>query len=207
LEYTDQLGELNLIYSMYQEGYHPSLFESRQDISYTLNLPTVPNVPRLPPPPQTTINSQALQASQNSQQKDSQTQLTNQVQKNYLRLVEDYFNENPGDAVDCLTERLHSCLELAECHISQNQWMMAWGVLHTALQLDPNNSKCHALLGLVYFNQDLIGMARVSFRQALKINPREALALKYIVRCLIPRRNAFYEYIKGNGFFGWLGGS
>jgi curved DNA-binding protein CbpA len=26
LEYTDQLGELNLIYSMYQEGYHPSLF-------------------------------------------------------------------------------------------------------------------------------------------------------------------------------------
>jgi tetratricopeptide (TPR) repeat protein len=202
LEYTDQLGELNLIYSMYQEGYHPSLFEPGQDVSCTLNLPALPTLPRLPPP-QTVRNNQASPA---SQLRGSQAQLANRVQS-YLRLVEDYFNENPSGASDCVSDRLPNYLQLAECYISQKQWMMAWGVLHTALQLDPTNSKCHALLGIVYLNQDLVGMAKISFQQALKINPREPLALKHIVRCLIPRRNTFYEYIRGNGFFGWLGGS
>jgi tetratricopeptide (TPR) repeat protein len=205
LEYTDQLGELNLIYSMYQEGYHPSLFEARQDIiSYTLNLPSLPSLPSLPPPPQKTDIK--CQPSQDIQPRDSQKQLPNRVQS-YLRLVEDYFNQSPGDAPDCLSDGVQISLQLAEYHIDQKQWMMAWGVLHTALQLDPTNSKCHALLGIVYLNQKLVGMAKISFRQALKINPREPLALKYIVKCLIPRRNTFYEYIRGNGFFGWLGGS
>jgi tetratricopeptide (TPR) repeat protein len=160
-------------------------------------------LPRLPPPSQTVSNSQDYSA---SQLKGSQAHLANRVQS-YLRLVEDYFNQSPGDAPDCLSDRVQSSLQLAECYISQKQWMMAWGVLHTALKLDSTNSKCHALLGIVYLNQDLVGMAKISFRQALKINPREPLALKNIVKCLMPRRNTFYEYIRGNGFFGWLGGS
>lgn len=141
LEYTAQLSELNLIYILYQEGYHPSLIEPPQAIS----------------------------------------KLSSNRVQNYLNLAEDY--------------------------ISKKQWTMALGELRAALPLDRTNSKCHALLGLVYLNQNLGGMAKVSFQQALKINPKEPLALANIAKCTSTTSNAKDKQKKGSGFFGWLGGS
>jgi curved DNA-binding protein CbpA len=95
----------------------------------------------------------------------------------------------------------------AEAHIMGKQWIMALGDLRTALQIDRTNSKCHALLGVVYLNQKLLGMARLSLQQALKLNPREPVVQEHISQyaqmlCHAPERNQ-----KGGGFFGWLGGS
>jgi tetratricopeptide (TPR) repeat protein len=143
LEYTAQLSELNLIYIMYEEGYHPSLIDPPQAI-------TTPSTP------------------------------SNRVQ-NYLNLAEEY--------------------------ISKKQWTMALGELRAALPLDQTNSKCHALLGLVYLNQNLGGMAKVSFQQALKLNPRDSLALANITKCASATNKADNQKKKGSGFFGWLGGS
>jgi curved DNA-binding protein CbpA len=141
LEYTAQLSELNLIYILYQEGYHPSLIESKSVSS--------------------TLSSSRMQ---------------------------DYIN-------------------LAEEYISKKQWTMALGELRTALPLDQTNSKCHALLGLVYLNQNLAGMAKVSFQQALKLNPREPLALAHVAKCISATDTTQDKKKKGGGFFGWLGGS
>jgi tetratricopeptide (TPR) repeat protein len=141
LEYTAQLSELNLIYIMYQEGYHPSLIEPPQAIS---------------------------------------TPSSNRAQ-NYLNLAEEY--------------------------IGKKQWTMALGELRAALPLEQTNSKCHALLGLVYLNQNLGGMAKVSFQQALKLNPKDPLALAHITKCVSATNKAEDKKKKGSGFFGWLGGS
>jgi len=61
----------------------------------------------------------------------------------------------------------------------QKNWALAVGELRDAIKLEPNNSDFYALLGLVHFHQNLLGMARVYTRQALKLNPRHRLALKY----------------------------
>jgi tetratricopeptide (TPR) repeat protein len=141
LEYTAQLSELNLIYIMYQEGYHPSHIEPPQAISK--------------------------------------------------------LSANRGQ----------NHITLAEEHISQKQWTMALGELRAALPLEQTNSKCHALLGLVYLNQNLSGMAKVSFQQALKLNPKEPLALEHIAKCISATNSVQNKQKKGGGFFGWLGGS
>ena len=46
--------------------------------------------------------------------------------------------------------------------------------------MDANNSKCLALLGVVYMNINQIQMAKASFKRSLYINPQESLALKHL---------------------------
>jgi curved DNA-binding protein CbpA len=167
LEYTAQLSELNLIYIMYREGYHPSLDNSAQAIAKSSSSGKSP------------LHANP-QSSPNGQMGDAQNQTPDRVQ-NYLRHAENY--------------------------ISQKQWTMALGELRAALPLDQTNSKCHALLGLVYLNQNLGGMAKVSFQQALKLNPKDPLALAHIAKCISATEKAEDKKKKGNGFFGWLGGS
>ncbi len=60
-------------------------------------------------------------------------------------------------------------------------------------------------------NQKLVGMAKVSFQQSLKLNPEEPLALQYInqVSSTPPNRDKSQSKpkdAKKSGFFGWLGG-
>lgn len=63
--------------------------------------------------------------------------------------------------------------------------------LRDAIKLDPNNSDYHALLGVVHYQQQFLGMARVYFRQALKLNPQHPLALRYAAKMKInPGENA-----------------
>jgi curved DNA-binding protein CbpA len=60
----------------------------------------------------------------------------------------------------------------------QGNWTPAVLELRDAIKLEPDNSNYHALLGFVYFKQNLTGMATVHIRQALKLNPEQPLALK-----------------------------
>jgi curved DNA-binding protein CbpA len=115
---------------------------------------------------------------------------------------------------------LNQYIRQAENFINQKLWASALKELRSAIQLDCNNSKCHALLGFVYMNQKLSGMAKVSFQQALKLNPDEPIARQYIDQ--VSGTNASGNNAGGNnnqtktdpkakndkkgGFFGWLGG-
>jgi predicted Zn-dependent protease len=51
--------------------------------------------------------------------------------------------------------------------------------LKDALKLDPKNSSYHCLIGQAYLLHSLPGMAKVHFKQALRLNPGNAVALKY----------------------------
>lgn len=61
--------------------------------------------------------------------------------------------------------------------------------LKDAISLEPKRSDYHALLGEVYFLQNLPGMAKVHFKQALKLNPKEPRALKYVTKLQIQLDN------------------
>lgn len=106
-------------------------------------------------------------------------------------------------------------IKIAEDYIAQKQWMLAIKELREYLQIDNQNSYCHSLLGLAYMHQKLDGMAKVSFQQALKLNPREAIALANIDKIgnsqpIKASQNAANQKPKTDkkkgSFFGWLGG-
>jgi len=105
-------------------------------------------------------------------------------------------------------------IKIAEDYIAKKQWMLAIKELREYLQTDTQNSYCHSLLGLAYMNQNLDGMAKMSFQQALKLNPQEPIAVANFNK--IPTSNAptkssqstksDQKTAKKGGFFGWLGG-
>ncbi|QDL11138.1 molecular chaperone DnaJ [Brasilonema octagenarum UFV-E1] len=61
--------------------------------------------------------------------------------------------------------------------ISQNQLTQARVELQDALKLEPNNSRCHSLIGVVYLKQNLTTSAKVHFNRALQLNPKDEIAL------------------------------
>ncbi|MEA5576807.1 J domain-containing protein [Anabaena sp. UHCC 0451] len=71
----------------------------------------------------------------------------------------------------------------------QGQWSLAVKELRDAIKLEPNNSDHYALLGVVHFQQNFTGMAKVYIRQALKLNPKHTLALKYAVTLKIEQND------------------
>jgi curved DNA-binding protein CbpA len=81
--------------------------------------------------------------------------------------------------------------ERALQYTKQQKWAIAVEELRDAIKLEPNNSDYYALLGVVHFQQKLLGMAKVYIRQALKLNPQQPLALKYAAKLNIqPGENA-----------------
>ncbi len=65
-------------------------------------------------------------------------------------------------------------------HYAQNaDWKDAMQELKDAIRLDPNCSNYHALMGFIYLKQEQMGMARVYFKQALKLNPDDKLAKRF----------------------------
>ena len=64
-------------------------------------------------------------------------------------------------------------------YVRLGKWAIAVQELRDAIKLEPNNSDYYALLGLVHLKQKFMGMARVYICQALKLNPKNSLALKY----------------------------
>ncbi|QLE58864.1 J domain-containing protein [Nostoc sp. TCL26-01] len=64
-------------------------------------------------------------------------------------------------------------------YAKQGNWALAVPELRDAIKLEPNNSDYYALLGFVHLRQNFLGMAKVYTRHALKLNPKQPLALKY----------------------------
>jgi tetratricopeptide (TPR) repeat protein len=84
-------------------------------------------------------------------------------------------------------------------------WMQAVAELRDALRLEPERSEYHSLLAKVYLMQNLKGMARVHFRQALKFNAQDPLALEYAAKLKInldKPRKSFVQRLEDQNFLG-----
>lgn len=66
----------------------------------------------------------------------------------------------------------------AEVLVSKNQFSQAILELRDALQIAPNSSRCHSLMGTIYLRQRQATMAKIHFNKALEINPQDETALK-----------------------------
>ncbi|ELS34635.1 heat shock protein DnaJ domain-containing protein [Pseudanabaena biceps PCC 7429] len=94
-------------------------------------------------------------------------------------------------------------LNMAELFISKKQWTDALKELLGAEKLDPNNAKVYALKGLVQMNQNAAVIAKASFQKALKLDPKEPIALKYINQVTTASKPPEKTPEKKGGLFGW----
>lgn len=62
--------------------------------------------------------------------------------------------------------------------MAKNQLTQAKVELQDALKLEPNNSRCHSLIGVVYLKQNLTTTAKVHFDRALQLDPKNQIALE-----------------------------
>nr|WP_274704530.1 tetratricopeptide repeat protein [Acaryochloris thomasi] len=62
--------------------------------------------------------------------------------------------------------------------MAKNRFQQAIQELRDGLKLDPKNSQCQSLLGSIYLKQKQTKMAKIHFRQALKLEPGDIDALK-----------------------------
>ncbi|AFZ14838.1 heat shock protein DnaJ domain protein [Crinalium epipsammum PCC 9333] len=69
-------------------------------------------------------------------------------------------------------------LQRAEEYVSKNNLAKAILELRDALSLEPNNSTCHSLLGMIYLKQHQGTMAKVHINKALQLNPKDPKALQ-----------------------------
>ncbi len=66
----------------------------------------------------------------------------------------------------------------AEEYISKQNYTNALIELRDAVKLDPNSSRVHALLGMVYLYQNQGTIAKVHINRAIDINPKDETAVK-----------------------------
>jgi curved DNA-binding protein CbpA len=69
-------------------------------------------------------------------------------------------------------------LRRAQELLGKNQLAQARVELQDAIKLEPNNSRCHSLIGVVYLKQNQSTMAKVHFDRALQLDPNDEMALK-----------------------------
>ncbi|MDX1978215.1 MAG: DnaJ domain-containing protein [Pseudanabaenaceae cyanobacterium bins.68] len=157
-----------------------------------------------------TLASQQYACVQQSMQLTAQLSELNLV---YLVKTEGYSLPSPTPPITSSTAPPSAApifvLSQVQPLIQAQQWSEALKELRQLLTQEPQNPEIHALLGLVYLNQKLDGMAKVSFTQALKYDPHNQIALQNLAQ--ISSKGANPKTIKDNdkksGFFGWLGGS
>jgi curved DNA-binding protein CbpA len=70
----------------------------------------------------------------------------------------------------------------AQEYAKKGNWAQTIQELRDAIKLENDQSEYHALLGVAYMQQNLTGMAKVYLNQALKLNPKQPLAVKYAAK-------------------------
>lgn len=74
---------------------------------------------------------------------------------------------------------IEAYIRRAQAYLDQNNPTQALRELRDALREEPDNSICHALLGLAYLQQNQLSMARVHINRAWQTNPKDAT----VIRC------------------------
>jgi curved DNA-binding protein CbpA len=70
----------------------------------------------------------------------------------------------------------------ANQYMKRGEWPLAVEELREAIKLKADEADYHGLLGAAYYHQNLLSMARVYIRQALKLKPDHPLSRKYATR-------------------------
>ena len=66
----------------------------------------------------------------------------------------------------------------AAAYLAKNNFAQATLELRDGLQADPNNSRCHSLMGTIYLKQNQGTMAKIHFNKALQLNPQDTMAFE-----------------------------
>jgi len=69
-------------------------------------------------------------------------------------------------------------LRRAQSLLEKNLFAPASIELKDALKLEPSNSHCHSLMGMVYLKQNQATMAKVHINKALQLDPKDPIALE-----------------------------
>lgn len=73
---------------------------------------------------------------------------------------------------------LEAYIRRAQASLDQNNSAQALRELRDALREEPDNSTCHALLGLAYLQQNQLSMARVHINRAWKASPKNPTVIQ-----------------------------
>ena len=157
LEYTGQISELNLVYILYKEGYQYG----------ATNMPPVLK-PMVQPKSANPVSSYSYPNS--TQYSTYSTSSDRDADETVVQR-----SMGVGDA-KAIRDRLKIC----ERYLSKSEWNAALKELHSILLIDKDNSKCLALIGVVYKNINQPQMAKISLMRSLELNPQEPLALIHI---------------------------
>ncbi|GAP95720.1 J domain-containing protein [Leptolyngbya sp. NIES-2104] len=66
----------------------------------------------------------------------------------------------------------------AEGFMAKGNYAQATIELRDALKIEPNSSRCHSLMGMVYLRQNQPTMAKIHFTKAIAIDPQDPIALE-----------------------------
>jgi curved DNA-binding protein CbpA len=64
----------------------------------------------------------------------------------------------------------------AEGYLKKGNLTQAMVELRDALKIEPNNGRCHGLMGLIYLQQNQPTMAKIHFNKAIAIDPQNEIA-------------------------------
>lgn len=95
----------------------------------------------------------------------------------------------------------------AEEFLAKNNLQQASLELKDALKLEPNNSRCHGLIGTIYLRQNQMTMAKVHFNQALKLDSKNSMALTGKEQLdKLDQKSGHAQKQGSGGLFGLFGG-
>lgn len=106
------------------------------------------------------------------------------------------------DASPSTTDYAQRHFMRAHAYMEKSSWSSAIQELRDAIKIEPNKSEYHALVAKAYLMQNLQGMAKVHFKQALKLNPNDPLALEYAQKLKIEIEPSTPQKTKSTGLFG-----
>lgn len=187
LDFTAQISELNLVYILCKEGYRHG----------AANMPPV-LAPMLTPKGTKAYNQNFLPPPAKPSYAYSLQYSFEQEAMNLQAKFDDTVIQAGGGGTDTVIqtrdanhdiEKINDRIKICEIYILQGNWKAALQDLREILRTDANNSKCLALLGVVYTNTNQLQMAKASFKRSLYINPQEPLALKHLLEFGEPTGN------------------
>ncbi|ELR98418.1 J domain-containing protein [Gloeocapsa sp. PCC 73106] len=73
---------------------------------------------------------------------------------------------------------LDACVKRAQEYRINQKYKDAILELRDALQIDPQSGSCHALLGLVYIEQNSLSLAKVHIEKAWQTNPKDPIVIE-----------------------------
>ena len=104
---------------------------------------------------------------------------------------------------------IKNALKRAEQDMERNNLSQAIVELREILKQDPNNGKCHGLLGLAYLKQEQLSMAKIHINKARKVSPQDPIVIKAKLALdkVLPEsgQSKSSDKPQGRGFFGLFG--